>query len=144
VNYNHLLCYNLTSSLILWSGYLYRLAITIFLVSYSSALFCQVRTEFKVVFVNPGYENENPTGNFWSNVTHFMDAAANDLNIELVTIYAQRNRILMANLTEKIIAHSPDYVILVNEKGVAFSLVKQISTHDIPILCYSITLIRRN
>jgi ABC-type sugar transport system substrate-binding protein len=90
-------------------------------------------TKFKVVFVNPGYENENPTGSFWSNVTSFMDAAANDLNIELVTIYAQRDRILMSGLHKKIIAHSPDYVILVNEKGVAFNLVKQISTHNIPI-----------
>lgn len=105
----------------------------IFLVSYSSALFCQTMTKFKVVFVNPGYENENPTGSFWSNVTGFMDAAANDLNIELVTIYTQRNRILMAKLNKQIIAHSPDYVILVNEKGVAFNLVKQISTHNIPI-----------
>gem|GEM_PF-610043 len=112
---------------------MYRLAIVIFLFSYSSAFFCQAKTGFKVVFVNPGYENENPTGSFWSNVTRFMDAAANDLNIELVTIYAQRNRILMANLTEQIIAHSPDYIVLVNEKGVAFNLVKQISPHDIPI-----------
>jgi len=112
---------------------LFRLAIVIFLVSYSSALFCQSNAEFKVVFVNPGYENENATGSFWSNVTSFMDAAANDLNIELVTIYAQRDRILMANLTKEIIAHSPDYVILVNEKGVAFNLIKQISTHDIPV-----------
>jgi ABC-type sugar transport system substrate-binding protein len=112
---------------------LYKLAILIFIVSYSSAFSCQAKTEFKVVFVNPGYENENPTGSFWSNVTRFMDAAANDLNIELVTIYAQRNRILMANLTNKIIGHSPDYVILVNEKGIAFNLIKQVSTHEIPI-----------
>jgi len=112
---------------------LFKLAIAIFLVSYSSALFCQSRAEFKVVFVNPGYENENHTGSFWSNVTRFMDAAANDLNIELVTIYAQRNHILMSNLTKKIVAYSPDYIILVNEKGAAFSLIKQISTHDIPV-----------
>jgi ABC-type sugar transport system substrate-binding protein len=112
---------------------MYRLAIVIFIVSYSSAFFCQARTEFKVVFVNPGYEHENPTGSFWSNVTRFMVAAANDLNVELVTIYAQRNRILMANLTDEIIGHSPDYVILVNEKGVAFNLVKHISAHEIPI-----------
>lgn len=124
---------NLTVILILWSSRLYRLAIVILFLSYSSVLFCQTMTEFKVVFVNPGYENENPTGSFWSNVTLFMDAAANDLNIELVTIYAQRDRIFMANLTKKIIAHSPDYVILVNENSAAFNLVKQISTHDIPV-----------
>lgn len=112
---------------------MFRLATVIFLISYSSAILCQSKAEFTVVFVNPGYENENPTGSFWSNVTRFMDAAANDLNIELVTIYAQRDRILMANLTEEVIAHSPDYVILVNEKGVAFNLIKQISTHDIPV-----------
>ena len=112
---------------------MYRLALGIFFVFYSSALFCQTMTKFKVVFVNPGYENENPTGSFWSNVTLFMDAAANDLNIELVTIYAQRNRLFMVNLTKKIIAHSPDYVILVNENDVAFNLVKQVSTHDIPV-----------
>ncbi|MBL4899498.1 MAG: substrate-binding domain-containing protein [Colwellia sp.] len=110
-----------------------RLAITIFLVSYSVAFFCQAGADFKVVFVNPGYKNDNPTGSFWSKVSRFMDAAANDLNIELVTIYAQRNRILMAHLTKEIIDYSPDYVILVNEQGAAFNLVKQVSAYDIPI-----------
>ena len=89
--------------------------------------------KFSVVFLNPGYPTENSTGNFWSNVTEFMQAAADDLDIKLTTIYAYRNHILMRSLAEEILKRNPDYVILVNEKGIAANIAKQIAQHKVPI-----------
>ncbi|QBG37174.1 ABC transporter substrate-binding protein [Litorilituus sediminis] len=89
--------------------------------------------KFSVVFLNPGYPAENTTGYFWTNVTEFMQAAADDLDIQLTTIYAYRNHILMKSLVEEILRHDPDYVILVNEKGIAVNIAKQIAQHKVAI-----------
>lgn len=89
--------------------------------------------KFSVVFLNPGYPVENTTGCFWTNVTEFMQAAANDLDIKLTTIYAYRNHILMKSLAEEILRHNPDYVILVNEKGIAANIAQQIVQHKVAI-----------
>ncbi|WP_206484058.1 ABC transporter substrate-binding protein [Thalassotalea sp. G2M2-11] len=89
-------------------------------------------SNFKVFFLNPGYPDQNTTGKFWSNVSEFMTAAANDLNIELKTIYAFRNHILMKSLVDEIAAQQPNYVIVVNEKGIALSIIKQLAAHNIP------------
>ena len=86
---------------------------------------------FKVIFVNPGHPQENSTGNFWGNVTLFMEAAANDLNIELVTVYAYRNHILMKSLVEQVVAQKPKYVVVVNEKGIALPMVKHFASHGV-------------
>jgi len=86
---------------------------------------------FKVVFLNPGFPAQNHTGNFWSNVTLFMEAAATDLDIELVTFYAQRNHILMRSMIKDIVLQKPKYVVLVNEKGIALDIIKQLAANDI-------------
>jgi ABC-type sugar transport system substrate-binding protein len=85
----------------------------------------------KVVFLNPGFPEQNETGNFWRHVTAFMEAAAEDLDIDLITIYANRNHILMKSLVEEIAEKKPKYVVLVNEKGIALDIVKRLATHDI-------------
>lgn len=90
-------------------------------------------SSFKVVFINPGNAEHNNTGDFWSNVTLFMSAAASDLNIELVTIYSNRNHIFMKSLADKVIDEKPEFVILVNEKGQALDLIKKITSAAIPI-----------
>ncbi len=86
---------------------------------------------FKAVFLNPGFQSQNATGDFWFNVTMFMEAAARDLDIELVTIYAQRNHILMKTMVEDIVALKPKYVVLVNERGIALNIIKQLAKHNI-------------
>lgn len=96
--------------------------------------------EFSVVFLNPGYPDSNVTGDFWANVTDFMAAAAEDLNINLVTIYAYRNHVLMKSLTQQVIEQKPDYVILVNEKGIALNIFKEIAAHEIPVFMLLNTL----
>jgi hypothetical protein len=60
-----------------------------------------------------------------------MDAAADDLDIELVTVYAYRNHILMKSLVDEIAEHQPKYVVLVNEKGIALNIIKQLASRDI-------------
>lgn len=88
---------------------------------------------FNVVFINPGNVHGDETGKFWSDVDRFMQAAANDLNIKLTTLFANRNHIQMKQMARDIKRHNPDYVIIVNEKGVGTDLVKLIAPHDIPI-----------
>ena len=89
--------------------------------------------EFKVVFINPGHPQGDDTGEFWSEVDRFMQASAKDLNIELTTLFANRNHIEMKRLANILTVHEPDYVILVNEKGVGVDLVRLIAPHQIPI-----------
>ena len=72
----------------------------------------------KVTFINPGFDSDNPTGNFWFNVSNIMNAVAQDTNIELTTLFAQRNHILMKQLTRQALESDADYLILVDEKRV--------------------------
>lgn len=85
------------------------------------------------MFLNPGHPSNNTTGHFWSNVNYFMQEAADDLDINLITIYANRNHILMKSFATEVVAQKPDYAILVNEKGVAVKLVEEITKHKIPV-----------
>lgn len=87
--------------------------------------------KLKVVFINPGHPKGDATGAFWSNVDRFMHAAADDLNVDLISLYANRNHILMKQLAQKAIELQPDYVIVVNEKGAAFSIVQELSAREI-------------
>jgi len=115
------------------------LLVTILLITpHFSAL--SENNKFKVVFLNPGNPDENASGNFWLNVSRFMNAAAKDLNIELVTLYAHRNHVLMKKQAQQILAHKPSYVILVNEKESALQLIKEITAHDIPVFMLLNTL----
>ena len=92
-----------------------------------------VASKVKVVFINPGHPHGDSTGAFWSTVNRFMQAAANDLDIELTTLFANRDHLMMKNLATTVGKYSPDYVIIVNEKGVGVDLVRSISRHNIPI-----------
>ncbi|TMP31760.1 sugar ABC transporter substrate-binding protein [Pseudoalteromonas rubra] len=71
-----------------------------------------------VTFINPGHKQDNPTGAFWHNVSKVMDAAAEDLDIQLETLYAERNHIVMKKLAQQALLSSADYLVLVDEKGV--------------------------
>lgn len=87
----------------------------------------------KIVFVNPGHPNGDATGIFWSEVNRFMQASARDLDIELITVFANRNHILMNHLTEQVTSHNPDYTIIVNEKAVGFNLFKKLAARNVPV-----------
>ncbi len=79
------------------------------------------------MFINPGHSDaSNPTGGFWSSVSSFMSAAAEDLEIDLEIIYSSRNHIKMIQLAEQVIARKtpPDYLIVVNEKLSAERIIR--------------------
>ncbi|MFY8275214.1 ABC transporter substrate-binding protein [Pseudoalteromonas sp. SSDWG2] len=88
----------------------------------------------KVHFVNPGHQSENATGMFWRNVSIAMHAAADDLNIDLVTTYANRNHILMKQKLQQALSSDADYVIVVDEKKALTQYFKQIENVNKPVL----------
>ncbi|MDK1287843.1 ABC transporter substrate-binding protein [Pseudoalteromonas umbrosa] len=84
----------------------------------------------KVTFVNPGSGGMNPTGNFWLNVSKVMHAVAQDTNIELTVLYAERNHILMKELTKQALESDADYLILVDEKrAITEVLLNSVKSH---------------
>lgn len=87
--------------------------------------------QIKVTFVNPGFSQDNPTGNFWLNVSEFMQAAADDLNVELSILYADRNHIDMKRLINKALTRKDNYIVLVDEKSAATqALLTSTELHD--------------
>ncbi|BDX06990.1 ABC transporter substrate-binding protein [Planctobacterium marinum] len=87
----------------------------------------------KVVFINPGHPQGDDTGAFWSNVNRFMQAAANDLDIELLSLHAKRNHLLMKQLADDAARLKPDYAIIVNEKSSGLDVAHTLMAHNIPV-----------
>ena len=80
----------------------------------------------EVVFINPGKSDpSDPTGGFWLEVSSFMQAAADDLGVDLEIVYAERNHVLMHKKAEEILnrKHLPDYLVVVNEKLAAARVI---------------------
>ena len=98
----------------------------------SSIFFSTAVSAMNVTFLNPGKQGEH----FWDMVTDTMSAAANDLNIELEVIYAERNRVKMVKLGQSITARTnpPDYLILVNEEQSAKNIYLSTKGTDIKTL----------
>lgn len=71
--------------------------------------------DLHVTFLNPGAAKDIGV---WHLVTNFMQAAADDLDIALEVLYADRNHIKMLNQANQVANRTkvPDYVIMVNEK----------------------------
>lgn len=90
-------------------------------------------TGISVLYINPGHSEQNATGDFWANVNHFMEAAANDMGIDFTSLFADRNHIKMKALVKEVHNLKPDYVILTNEKGVADEMIKYLVKLDVPI-----------
>jgi len=77
--------------------------------------------DFRVTFINPGDE----TG-FWGEVTRTMSAAADDLNVDLEILNANRQPYAMEELLSHRLEQGdlPDYFILVNEHQSAARLMQ--------------------
>ena len=83
--------------------------------------------KIKVTFINPGISDiNNPTGGFWLSVSAFMQAAAQDLNMDLEVLYSERNHILMQYQAVEVASRKthPDYLIVVNEKLAAGKMIE--------------------
>lgn len=86
----------------------------------------------RVVFINPGFSDRG----FWSDVSATMQAAANQLGLELTVYYADRQWPKMIQLAEQVIDQEtkPDFLILVNEHKQAASLLVKANKAGIPSL----------
>ncbi len=77
--------------------------------------------DFRVTFINPGEEN-----GFWGEVSKTMEAAAEDLNVDLEVLYANRKPYAMEELLQQRVERGdlPDYFVLVNENQAAARLMQ--------------------
>lgn len=82
-----------------------------------------------VVFLNPGFEH-----GFWGNVTSTMEAAAEDLAVNLEVLSADRDRIKMLNHLKDVAGRSnpPDYAVIVNELQQGPIMAELLDTAGIP------------
>lgn len=92
----------------------------------------------RVVFLNPGESVERSTGKQWQLVVRFMAAAAKALDMQLEVLYAERDYMLMLRQAEAVANRSsvPDYVVVVNEKGIApriFDVLRRIKSRIVLI-----------
>ena len=82
-----------------------------------------------VTFVNPGNSKET----FWTMVSNAMAAAAEDLNIDLDILYAERNRIRMRELGLKAASKrgSRHYLVIVNEEQYGSEILSVASANGV-------------
>ncbi|MHC6225022.1 ABC transporter substrate-binding protein [Pseudomonas sp. X10] len=75
-----------------------------------------------VVFLNPGYSDET----FWVAYSRFMQAAAEDLGMELRIQYSERQPELALSQARDVLRgrERPDYLVLVNEKYIAPEIIR--------------------
>jgi ABC-type sugar transport system substrate-binding protein len=88
--------------------------------------------DFSVVFINPGRSDEP----YWRSATRFMQPAAQQLNIALEVLYAERDHLKMIELMKQVALRpkKPDYVILVNEKLAGGEMLKLAERTGINVL----------
>jgi ABC-type sugar transport system substrate-binding protein len=78
--------------------------------------------DFSVVFINPG-RSEEP---YWRSVTRFMQPAAQQLDIQLEVLYAERDHLKMIELAKQVTSRKqkPNYLMIVNEKLAGGEILK--------------------
>lgn len=84
-----------------------------------------------VTFLNPGAKGDV----FFDMMTSFMQAAANDLDIDLEVIYCDRDHFNMQEKGRELLQrdHLPDYLILINEKNAGVELLEESSNLGIKV-----------
>jgi ABC-type sugar transport system substrate-binding protein len=87
---------------------------------------------FSVVFINPGSAKEP----YWMSVGQVMQAAAQDLDIQLEVLFAERNPFRMIELARNVAARKqkPDFLILTNESQAALPMMAAAEQAHIPYL----------
>lgn len=87
-----------------------------------------------VVFLNPGFSDEP----FWVGYSDFMQAAADDLGMQLEIIYGERNPPQLLEKARDLLTrdNQPDYLIFVNEMYTAPELLRLFA--DSPIKLFSL------
>lgn len=95
-------------------------------------LLTQPAFALNVTFVNPGRHDEA----YWLSASQAMQAAANQLDIDLEVLYAERDHLKMVDLVRQVTARpqKPDYLIVVNEKLVAPAMLRLANAAHLPTL----------
>lgn len=84
-----------------------------------------------VAFLNPGGQGDA----FFDMMTSFMQAAADDLGIELEVIYCDRDHLKLHEEGVKLLKRDklPDYLILINEKNGAVDILESASNKGVKV-----------
>jgi ABC-type sugar transport system substrate-binding protein len=92
----------------------------------------------KVVFLNPGYSDEE----FWISYIDFMQAAANDLGMQFAVVHGERSSERLLSEARKLVAakEHPDYLLFVNELSLAPELLRIFSGSSIKLFSLHSTL----
>ncbi|HKX40393.1 MAG TPA: ABC transporter substrate-binding protein [Burkholderiaceae bacterium] len=90
----------------------------------------------RVVFLNPGEPVERGKGPHWSMTARFMADAAKTFGMQLEVLYAERDHLLMLRQAESVAkrADQPDYVVMVNEKLAAQSMLQMFARSPAKVL----------
>ncbi len=89
-----------------------------------------------IVFLNPGESVQGTSGPHWQYVSRFMAATAQRFGMQLEVLYAERDHLLMLRQAESIVARrvAPDYVVIVNEKMTAPSMLQTLARSPAKVL----------
>ncbi len=90
--------------------------------------------QIRVVLLNPG-------GNhwFWKMVIDFMQAAAEDLDMNLEVVTSHRNHLLTVRQAEEVVSrrNPPDYIVTGNEKSNAGKVIEAADRAGVKIFLFS-------
>ena len=80
----------------------------------------------RVAFINPGEAADRGAGPYWPLVARAMTRGADSLGLDLEVLYGERDHLLMLKQAEELSRRpqAPDFVVLVNEKLVAPTIMR--------------------
>lgn len=112
--------------------WLRNLALSILVSTAFAGAFDAKAQRLSVTFLNPGLSDEG----FWPMVTAAMQAAADDLDIELEVIYAGRDRQMLrrAGLSVAERPSPPDFLVVANNDPVVLDILKAADSAGVPTL----------
>lgn len=98
------------------------------------------RQTLKVVFLNPA--SPSPDEVWWRICTDFMQAAANDLGIELKVHYAGRSAAEIYRQALEVVSSpsKPDFIVMQNMKKTAPVIIKQAATQGVKVFLFNSAL----
>jgi ABC-type sugar transport system substrate-binding protein len=92
----------------------------------------------RVVFLNPGSE-EKSKEYWWSLCSDFMQAAANDLGMDLRILYANRSRTMILQQAGEVMQgpDKPDFIVMQNMKQSALPIIRMASEKGVKVFLFN-------
>jgi len=96
----------------------------------------RARQQPRIVFLNPGESVERGAGPYWRLVAQAMSHAATSLGMNLEVLYGERDHLVTLRQAEQLAqrADPPDYVVIVNEKLTATTILQMFARSPAKIL----------